>query len=118
MNIEIREQGIKCDKCDWKIWMDLEEMKNWVDKGCPKCGENVLTKEDFNKYRSVIDTLNYLNTLPEEKFEELSKNPLIKATVEWMEGLKIEPESVTIDTKTNTIEIHDSNPTRNNEEVK
>lgn len=62
-NIEIiKENGLKCDnpKCDWEDdSIKFDTYKEWINKLCPKCGENVLTEEDFKNselIRNAIDT--------------------------------------------------------------
>lgn len=48
-----------------------EDMANWINKPCPKCGENLLTQEDFDRHEQVIITANFINTLTPEEVEEL-----------------------------------------------
>ena len=55
-NIEIKESGLVCDnpKCDWKDeTINYDSYKEWIDKPCPKCGENLLTKDDYKRAEEV-----------------------------------------------------------------
>ena len=44
-------KDIKCDnaKCDHYEEVDFEDYPKYVNKPCPKCGDNLLTREDYNK---------------------------------------------------------------------
>jgi len=75
-NIEITDTGLVCDNpnCDWKdetITFDIYH--EWLNKPCPKCGENVLTEEDFLNAENLHSTINFINSLSEEQLEILSK---------------------------------------------
>ena len=66
-NIEVYGGGLKCDnpECDY-VNMDIprNEYEKWVNKPCPKCGENLLTEEDYMKSQfleSLIDMVNEMN---------------------------------------------------------
>lgn len=72
--MDIQEDGyIKCDSpsCDWTENIKLSEMVNWLNKPCPKCGENVLTEKDFDDFLRVLATIQLVDdaveTLEEEK---------------------------------------------------
>ena len=48
--IKMKVKGLKCDNpdCDWKDEsVEYEEYEKWVGRPCPCCGQNVLTKGDF-----------------------------------------------------------------------
>jgi len=41
--------GIKCDHCDFKDeTVEFKDYGLWLNKPCPKCGENLLTREDYD----------------------------------------------------------------------
>lgn len=95
-NIEIvRDGGIKCDnqKCDWTDeTVTREQMPDWIDKPCPKCGENVLTKEDYVRYESTMLAVDYINTFSESDMKELGfdpSDPKILAEVDTHNEIKI-----------------------------
>lgn len=70
--------GIKCDNkdCDFK---DMEvlfrDYDKWLNKPCPKCGSNLLTRKDFNNTKLLVDLTTLLkDILPEsEDGEEMFK---------------------------------------------
>jgi len=74
-NIEVvRSGGIKCDneKCDWKDeTVTREQMSDWIGKPCPKCGENLLTKEDYERFEGLMLAIDFINTLSESEMKEL-----------------------------------------------
>jgi hypothetical protein len=46
----IRVGGIKCDNinCDYRNdTIPFSDYAKWVNKPCPKCGENLLTERDY-----------------------------------------------------------------------
>ena len=50
MDNQVRVAGIKCDNkaCDYKDdSVRYEDYKEYVNKPCPKCGHNLLTKKDY-----------------------------------------------------------------------
>jgi len=73
-NIEIEDTGLQCDNCDWKdksITFDI--YKNWIDKPCPKCGENVLTEEDYTNAETLRNAIDILNSLSPDELEAMNK---------------------------------------------
>jgi len=47
--------GIKCDCCNFKDEsVKVEDFKLWLNKPCPKCGANLLTKKDLNITMIII----------------------------------------------------------------
>lgn len=76
-NLEITDGGLKCDnpKCDWKdATISFDNYKSWIDKSCPKCGENVLTEEDYKNAELVRLSINYINSMSKEDLDKLSEN--------------------------------------------
>lgn len=65
--IEFLSQDIKCDnpKCDW-VEKNVEDYSIWLNKPCPKCGENVLTEQDYNAAKKIHELKDFLNNLTEE----------------------------------------------------
>jgi len=86
--IDVVGGGLKCDniKCDWKDeTIPFSDFKNWVNKPCPKCGENVLNLEDYNAtilFLKITNTINELD-IPGE-------GESIKAEVNIHNGINIE----------------------------
>ncbi|NEZ84559.1 hypothetical protein EXN54_20290 [Clostridium botulinum] len=80
--VELNIKGIKCDNpnCDYRNdKVEFEDYKNWLNKPCPKCGSNLLTKEDLEMTKSLINVANIANrVLPKQNNEE----ERIKAIIE------------------------------------
>ena len=75
-NIEIEpgSGGIKCDNCDFKDdTVLISDWVNWIDKPCPKCGENLLTKEDFDLSAKTLKVIDFINGLSEEDINKLGE---------------------------------------------
>jgi ssDNA-binding Zn-finger/Zn-ribbon topoisomerase 1 len=55
----ILSTGLKCDnpKCDWNETIKVEDHKKWIGKPCPKCGEVVLTQQDYDTSMSFYRIL-------------------------------------------------------------
>lgn len=56
--IDLSIAGIKCDneQCDYiNENVSFEDYEAWLDKPCPKCGDNLLTKEDLDATRQLIE---------------------------------------------------------------
>ena len=101
MNIEKEEGGLQCDnpKCDWKDTTikdsDLEQHLNAL---CPKCGENILTEEDYNSFLKLQEIIDFVNSLTEEEkeqltgvtYENLAKQKKYKMTVNTHKGLSVD----------------------------
>lgn len=77
-NIEVTQSGgLQCDNpnCDWSdMTIPVSEYDKWVNKGCPKCGECVLTEDDFNKTNQLMSAINMINSMSPEQLDELSKH--------------------------------------------
>ena len=69
--IEItQEYGIHCNNkhCDYTVTYDegeisISETKKWLNKPCPKCGQNLLTERDFYDFRNMMWIINVVNFL-------------------------------------------------------
>ena len=72
-NLEIKENGLKCDSCDWKDTTILfADYENWINKPCPMCGANVLTQEDYNNMKLLVETMDFINELTEEEINAIA----------------------------------------------
>lgn len=82
---ELKTSGIKCDNqtCDYKDeTVGFDEMCEWIDRSCPKCGENLLTKEDYHNVLTVKLAYDLLNGLSEEQLKEIASSFDINKVVE------------------------------------
>lgn len=62
--ISVNAKGIKCDHCDFnESEVELENFKEWIEKPCPKCGGNLLTKEDYSALMTLIGLANLHNEI-------------------------------------------------------
>jgi ssDNA-binding Zn-finger/Zn-ribbon topoisomerase 1 len=58
---------IECDNpvCDYNIpnptGSPLTETKDYINMPCPKCGENLLTLEDYLTHKKVLKIITWLN---------------------------------------------------------
>lgn len=73
-NVEIISHGLQCDHCDWSDeTIPMNDYKSWINAPCPKCGENLLTQEDFDLTDDMTKITNIINSLSEEQLEDLAK---------------------------------------------
>jgi hypothetical protein len=103
-NVEMSETGLKCDNpnCDWKDeTITFENYHEWLNKACPKCGENVLTEQDYNNAQVVRFAADLLNNLSPEELVELSK----KVNVDDLKSDPIFSETVGFENLTNDTKL-------------
>lgn len=73
MEKNIIQLTIKCDNpnCDYmNDSVNFNNLEDFLNKSCPKCGENLLTEKNLNLSKILIFVLNEL----EEMLAELKKN--------------------------------------------
>lgn len=73
----LKSGGLKCDNpsCDFvDESIKREDYEQWVNAPCPKCGENLLTEEDYNNVLALQYTIEFLNTLSPEELEAFNKS--------------------------------------------
>lgn len=74
-------KGIKCDnpKCDYNN-MDVKvtEYDKWLNKPCPKCGENLLTEEDYRNVQFLIEFTGIANKI----FPGIEDDEIVAVNVE------------------------------------
>lgn len=72
--IQLIESGLKCDniECNWENkTIHHKDYFKHIDRECPKCGENILTQQDYNSamlFHSVVDMVNGMNEVEIETF--------------------------------------------------
>lgn len=57
-------KGIQCDnpKCDYLNGeVSIEDYEKWINKKCPKCGEILLTKEEYEIAKSIMNLTEHIN---------------------------------------------------------
>lgn len=76
-NIEkVGNSGLVCDNsnCDWEdTTIKDEDIHKYINHSCPKCGENVLTQEDYDMHVALFNAVDFVNTLNPEQIKTLSK---------------------------------------------
>jgi hypothetical protein len=64
--LRLNIQGIKCDNkdCDYRNEnARIEDMEKWLNKPCPKCGQNLFTVKDYISLKILITLVNLLNAI-------------------------------------------------------
>lgn len=62
-SIIIQDVLIQCDNpsCDYKIVNESKDpyvdTSKYVNMPCPKCGENLLTEQDYKDYKVILDAV-------------------------------------------------------------
>lgn len=72
--LDLKISGIKCDntECDFiDNTIKVDEYENWLNKPCPKCGQNLLTQADYDNVKLLFKLTNKFNKmLPKRKDDE------------------------------------------------
>lgn len=73
--LEMSIGGLKCDNkdCDY-VNMDIptENYEQWVGAKCPKCGEILLTEEDYRNTKFLLGVVDLANKIfPKRREDEL-----------------------------------------------
>lgn len=73
-HVEVITHGLECDNCDWSDeTIPMSDYQSWINAPCPKCGENLLTQEDYDLTDDMKKITNIINALSEDQLEELAK---------------------------------------------
>ena len=62
--INITEKSVVvCDNkdCDYEVPYTPSQLIHFINRPCPKCGQNLLTLEDFNVHEKMIKFVNWVN---------------------------------------------------------
>lgn len=117
MRLEMTENsGIRCDneKCDF-INKDSpdENLGDWLNVPCPKCGENLLTQQDYENALKVDAIIDMINTMTEEEIADYVHsiygdniptdldNAVVDFTLDIHNGIKFTLDNITNDTTDN-----------------
>lgn len=55
---------VTCDsvKCDYTVsYTEKEDLRSFINKPCPKCGENLCTQKDYDDHMKVLRAVNWVN---------------------------------------------------------
>lgn len=100
-NIEYKTNGIKCDnaECGWKDeTVPDENMREWINRPCPSCGENLLTQKDYDDFEKVKEAIAFMNSFTPEQIEQMNSllgvspeeaNKLLTGTIDVHNGIQI-----------------------------
>lgn len=75
LHVVSEEPGIICDNpgCDYTDpTANGEDLSPYLNKPCPKCGENLLTEEDLNSYLEMKAMIEFINNLSPEQLKEFN----------------------------------------------
>ncbi len=94
-NVELNVGGLKCDniKCDYvDMSIPREKYIDYIDFPCPKCGESLLTREDYVNVLIMEDAVNCVNALASEDIEKYAtdeEKKILSWIVDTHKGIKI-----------------------------
>lgn len=101
--MELQETGLKCDNptCDWKDEsITSDQMIAHINAECPKCGENILTEEDYNNYMTVINIIKSVEAMSDEEIESLTggikdlNEDIYRMTIDTHKGIHLTVEKL------------------------
>ena len=79
--VEQIEGGLQCDNlgCNWKDTnIKVSEYEDYLNAPCPKCGENILTEEDYFNAMKFISIVEFVNSLSDKELEDMKNSPEFK----------------------------------------
>ena len=80
--LEINICGIKCDNtnCDFmNMSVKVEDYDKWLNRPCPKCGENLLTDDDYRNVQFLLAMGKIANEIYPKIEDDES---IVKATID------------------------------------
>ena len=82
-NLKMNIHGIKCDnsECNFNDMTVLyEDYDKWLNKPCPNCGSNLLTQQDYDTVKMLMDITGMINEALPEPIED---EQLFKMSVDF-----------------------------------
>ena len=76
-NVEMNIIGLKCDNpdCDYNDdTIPFEDYEKYINKPCPKCGENLLTQEDYDETMDLMGAMDMINSFSQKDLEKIVGN--------------------------------------------
>jgi len=93
MNSMLDISGLKCDSCDYSDpSVKLEDYEKSIGKPCPKCGESLLTQEDYDGVMQIVQAVEMLNGFSDADLDAIVSNlsqDEIDGALDMMNKLKI-----------------------------
>lgn len=77
MQNQIQFTGLICDNtnCDYRdSSVDFHDLRNHINRPCPKCGENLLTEDDCARAEDAMKMVDFVNNLSEQEINEILKS--------------------------------------------
>ena len=92
MDINTYISGLKCDNpnCNYKdMSIKVEDYKNWINAPCPRCGESLLTQEQYDETQKFVEFTKQAKSSPLFKIVDKVFDTLIndEETAELMNEL-------------------------------
>ena len=73
--IDLISTKLKCDSCDYiESDLDNNNLENYINKFCPKCGENLLTQDDYDQQNLLLGVISLMNLANEALEKEADLN--------------------------------------------
>ncbi|WP_422661678.1 hypothetical protein ACK8P5_26510 (plasmid) [Paenibacillus sp. EC2-1] len=92
-------KGIKCDNasCDYNDEsVKVEDYYTWLNKPCPKCGDNLLTEADYKGVQALIAFTSKLNGYVMKNMIPLNQEERVAATLGMNGSGEVEFKSIEI----------------------
>ena len=61
--INMTEFSVNCDDCGYKEAAQPEQLRDYLDKPCPKCGAIMITEDDVKRMDALIEVINTVNNI-------------------------------------------------------
>lgn len=99
--VSLNISGLSCDnqECDYQNDAKFEEFKDWLDKPCPKCGEVLLTEQDYENTLMIVEMAKMFNNMSEELFEKMTdgmKDKVNEENILEKYGIPSDTEAITV----------------------
>jgi hypothetical protein len=91
--------GLKCDnpECNYSdMSVPLSDYESSINKPCPKCGESLLTQEDYDRVMQMVQAVEILNQYSEDDLNKILANlseDEINGALDMMNQLKMKKKS-------------------------
>jgi len=73
--IDLINTKLKCDSCDYiDSDIDNNNLESYINKPCPKCGENLLTQDDYDQQNLLLGVIGLMNLANEALEKEADLN--------------------------------------------
>jgi hypothetical protein len=83
--LKLNIRGIKCDnqECDFmQNGVEYKDYPAWLNKPCPKCGANLLTQEDLDAVKILIQAVDLINFVTKPLLPDTESIRPVKFTAE------------------------------------